>query len=337
MWPGIGAWTLASWLLVATTTALCVFGELAAQEVTPREFAAAERWLRSEQTSRDASDAATRELLEDAAAGFLWLGRELHRDAGRDRRKGLEALLSSSTLEFMRRQRSGGIRFAGQFDVLRPMQPEVGEFLFGLLLDTPQWYPNSHRVRLVPALRDVQPTSPGEPIMGRVIAMAENEDIEPEPLRRALAGMLWQWGDKRLAQQRIDALVQQSTEGDVEDRVRVLLDLSELQYELREYRSAAATHRSVQAMSKAAHLPLKPIDYYQSACTHALSGDTERAFEALQQCAELQSSPDTDSSRKLDRNLFLTDPEIDSLRRDPRFAAIMQKAFGVEPSSKLRR
>ncbi len=336
MWRGFDARAFASSWLATTTLALCLAGALTAQQ-EPREFVAVERWLVSEQTSRESLDDAMKELLLDAKAGFTWLGAELHREVGRDRHKGLEALLSQATLEFLRRQRSSGVRFAGQFDVLRPMQPEVGAFLFGLLLDTPQWYPNSHRVRLIPALRDVQPTSPGEPIVGRIVAIAENQEVEPESLRTDLACMLWQWGDKRLAQGLVDSLVRQSTEGDAEDRVRVLLQLAELQYELRDYRNSAATHRSVQAMARSARLPLKPIDYYQSACAHALMGDADRAIESLQECAALQSSPNVDSSLKLDRHLFETDPEIESLRRDSRFGAIMTKAFGAEPASKPRR
>jgi hypothetical protein len=229
------------------------------------------------------------------------------------------------------------VRFTGQYEPLRPMQPQVGGFLFGLLLDTPQWYPDSHRVRLIPALRDLQPGSPGEPLVSRIIALVENREIEPEPLRLALSCMLWQWGIKQFGQERIDLLVQQSTEGDAEDRIRVLLDLAELQYELRDYRSAAATHRSVQVMARAAHLPLKPIDWYQSACSHALVGDTERAFAALQECAALQASSAVDSSLKLERKLFDGDPEIESLRRDARFAAIVAKAFPVESAPRTGR
>lgn len=337
MWRCIGRRAFASWLTATIACTLCLGGGIAAQQDPPREFVAVERWLASDQTSREGLDDASKELLVDAPAGFVWLGAELHREAGRDRRKGLEGLLSHCTLEFLRRQRASGVRFAGQFDVLRPMQPEVGEFLFGLLLDTPQWYPTSHRVRLVPALRDVQPGSPGEPLVGRVAAVAENVEIEPEPLRIALACMLWQWGHKQLAQERIDALVRLSTEGDAEDRIRVLLELADLQYELRDYRNAAATHRSVQAMAKAGRLPLKPIDYYQAACAHALIGDVDRAFDALLECAALQASPSVDSSLKLERHLFQTDPEIESLRRDARFAAIMAKAFGAEPAGKSRR
>lgn len=326
MWRGIGA-RFTSWRIASAIATACLTGAVGAQQPTSPDFAAVERWLGSDQTAREGLEAAVKELLADAPAGFAWLGAELRRDVGRDRRKGLEAMVSHVTLEFLQRQDRSGIRFAGQFEPLRPLQPQVGEFLFGLLLDTPQWYPNSHRARLIPALRDLQPGSPGEPLVGRVVALAGNLEIEPEPLRLAVACLLWQWGIGQFAQERIDSLVQQSTEGDVEDRIRVLLELAELYHELRNYRSAAATHRSVQAMATAASVALKPIDWYQSACSLALTGDVDRAFAALRECAARQASPTVDSSHKLLRSLFETDPEIAVLRRDARFAAILATAF----------
>lgn len=329
MWRGIGVAPSVGWRIAALAFA-CGLG---AQQDPVREFVEVERWLLSDQGVGDGLTAATKELLADAPVGLVWLGAELRREGSRERKKGLETLVSHVTLEFLRRQRDSGVRFVGQYDALRPLQPWVGQFLFGLLLDTPQWYPHSHRVRLIPALRDLQVMSPGAPLVDRVMAIVENDAIEPESLRVALACMLWQWGVPRFAQERIDDLVRQSTEGDAEDRIRVLRELAELYYELRDHRSAAATHRSVQAMAKAARVLLDPLDWYQSACSHALIGDTDRAFEALQQCAVLQAAPGVDVSRKLPRALFLTDPEIDSLREDPRFAAILAKAFPAEPAS----
>lgn len=331
MWRCIGARPCSRWLIAGLVSASGVAGALVAQQDAVHDYVLVERWLSSDQADREAMDAAVKELLADAPPGLAWLGTELRRAGPRERSKGLATLVSPVTLEFLRRQQSSGVRFAGQFDALRPMQPQVGEFLFGLLLDTPQWYPHSHRTRLVPALRDLQPTSPGEPLVGRVIAIVENQAIEPEPLRVALAALLWQWGVTRFAQERIDVLVAQSAEGDAEDRIRVLLELAEVQYELRDYTSAAATHRSVQAMAKTARASLKPIDYYQSACNHALIGDLDRAFDSLDRCAALQASPTVDSSLKLGRRLFEIDPEIESLRRDPRFAAILTKAFPAVP------
>lgn len=334
MRPGSEARRWLGWWTAATVAASFAVAGAVAQQPAPPDFPAVQRWLATDQSERNGLEVAVRELLADVPAGMAWLGAELQRDAGRDRRKGLESLVSNVTLEFLHRQQQSGVRFAGQFQPLRPLQPLVNEFLFVLLLDTPQWYPTSHRDRLVPALCDLQPTSPGEPLIGRVLTLVENREIEPEPLRQALACLLWQWGKKQYAQERLDALLQESGEGDVEDRVRVMLQLTELQYELREYRSAAATHRALQAMAKGAALSLKPLDWYQSACCHALAGDPDRAFESLQCCAELQAAATVDSSLKLERRLFETDPEIESLRRDARFAAILEQAFPGEPEPK---
>ncbi|MBX3462647.1 MAG: hypothetical protein KF830_05720 [Planctomycetes bacterium] len=317
------------WLLALAPAATGLPG--VAQEPAAPPWPQTERWLQSDQAARPALEAAVAELLLDPPAGCAWLGAQLRAEAGPERRKGLTALVAHTTLEFVRRQRESGVRFVGQYLPLQPMQPQVGDFLFGLLLDTPDWFPHTHRVRLVPALRDLQPVSPGAPRLGRVLALAEDEEREPEPLRGALACLLWQWGLPELAQQRLDALRRQSTEGDAEDRLRVLLELAELQYELREYRAAAATHRGLQAMARNANLQLKPIDFYQAACAHALAGEVDRALDALDACAALQASPEVDSSRKLERSLFDGDPELAALRPHPRFAGIVARAFPAPP------
>jgi len=293
--------------------------------------AAAARWLASDQTSRPLLDEAVAALLSSPEKGFTWLGGQLARtDAEQSFRKGVDSLVVHATLEFVRRQRTCGMRFDGQYLPLRHAQPRVGEFLFELLLDTPEWYPHTHRVHLIRPLRELQTTPPAEPQLGRIIAMAEDAAREPDNLRHALAALLWQWGHKELAQQALETLQRASGEGDAAARVGSLLELAEFQYELRDYRGAAATHRSVFALATSSEIELKPIDHYASACAHALAGDVERSITSLQRCAERLASPDLDSSHRLTRELFEKDPELAAVRRDPRWTAIVARAFGAD-------
>ena len=304
------------------------------QEAAP-DFPTVRRWLDQWSVDREGSrkdlDDAVKELLVKPEAGFDWLAKKLG-EATAAQRKGVELVVTNAVIEYLRRKHQRGITFAGQYEPLRRLQPFVGELLFGLVLDTPQWFPHTHRVRLVRPLRDLYPRAPSEARLAEVVALADSS-IEPDELRSALSCMLWQWGTRQPAQARLDALRRESGEGEVEDRLRTMLRLAELQYELLDYGAAAATHRSVHALAESSKVPLRPIDLYAAACVFALTGDVERGLATLRKCASIQSAPDTDAALKLARSLWDDDPEIDVLRRDPRYAAIHEQAFGPADTS----
>jgi len=295
-----------------------------------RVSAVVEKWLASDQTSEELRDQTVTVILKDAAVGLAWLGKILPtalQAPAEPRSKGVLAVAMATALEFLRQQTTSEVVFAGQYEPLKPLQPYVGDVFFGLLLETPDWYPDTHRKQLVPALRDLQPTLPSAARVERIIALAENA-AEPEDLRAQLGCMLWQWGKKQFVQGRLDKLVQDSAEGDAEDRVRALLELAELQYQLRDYKASAATHRSLQSLAAAGHYTQKPTDWYWAACVNALIGNVDRGIEALQKCADLQASPTVDSSHKVKRETFEKDPEIAVLRADARYGPIFARAFG---------
>lgn len=290
----------------------------------------AETWLAGDQISQPELEKVVRALFVDRAAGLLWLSRQVPAavaNPNEPRSKGVVTLVTHEMLEFLKREHASEWRFAGQFEPLEVLQPFVGDQLFRLLLETPEWYPNTHRVELVPALRDLQPKPPSEARFAAVKAIAENADLEPIDLRRALAGLLWQWGDKACAQKWLDELQANCGDGDAEDRVVAMLELAEFQYSLRDYAGSARTHRALQSMAKSAGVPLKPVDHYAAACVHNLSGQRERAFEQLQRCFDLLGASNIDSSHKLSRELFERDPEIRELRADARFAAMLDKVL----------
>ena len=302
-----------------------------------KAVAAAEAWIATDQTSEELLQKAVTALLVEPTPGIRWLGEKLPKalEARTEvRSKGFIALATHVCLEFLKRGNSSGMVYEGQFAGLKPLQPFVSDLFFELLLDTPNWYPETHRIQLVPALRDLHMTAPSAARVEGVIAIVDNAAIEPDPLRQALACMLWQWGRKEYAQVWIDQLQRENVEGDTEDRVRTQLLLADLQYRLREYRLSAATHRSLELMAEKSHYPLKPTDYYSAACVWALSGNVDRGIEALGKCAALQAAPGTDSSHKLERKLFEKDPEIAALRADSRFAAIFAKMFPDDPGEK---
>ncbi len=324
-----------SWsMMVVLATASA--GLFAQQENTPATkaeaawTAAVDRWLESDHTDESLLQSAVAALLVDAPRGLAWLGERLPAslaDRAPARNKGTIALATHAILGFLKQQHECGYVFAGQYLPLQALQPYAGDLLFEWLLDTPDWYPDTQRVRLVPALRDLQTVLPERKRVARIVALVEDAKNEPVSLRRSLVCILWQWGERRLAQQWLEELQGRISVGDEQDRIDTLLELAALQYELREYRSAAATHRTLQNIAKAGNHRLRPIDWYWSACVHSLTQQVDRGMEALQRCAELQQDRSTDTSLHLPKKLFLEDPEIANLRKDPRFEAIVRQLF----------
>lgn len=324
----------------AASAVICVIATAATARAQQRPAAspqapyaaAAEKWLAGAQTSRDELDATVKALLADPAAGIAWLAAELKpalAAPSEPRSKGVQSLCTHTILDFCRRQRETGITFDGQYSALLPLQPYAGDLLFSLLLATPDWFPHNLRTQLIRPLRDLQPTAPAASRVDAASRLVEDEAIEPENLRRGVASLLWQWGTKRYAQAIVDKLVVASGEGDAEDRVQETLELADYLCLLREYKQSANAHRAAQALAKGAGVTLKPIAWYSAACVHALLGDVERGLVALDTCADLLASPHLDSSLRLPRAMFDTDPELALLRRDARFAAIVKKAFAV--------
>lgn len=297
--------------------------------------AAIAKWLASEQTDQALLADTVKALLEHPKQGLPQLGARLPAalaDRTQLANKGVIALATHTVLGFLERQRTIGFQFAGQYAPLAALQPYAGDLLFDLLLDTPDWYPDTFRVRLVPALQDLQPEPPTPARLAGVQRLVAAADVEPEPLCRALACLLWQWGDRAPATRLLENLQAQIADSDAEDRIRVLRELADLQYRLREYRAAAATHRTMQSIAATAKVQLRPGDWYWSACLHALTGSVARGLEALERCADVQLDPGTDSSLHLERKLFEQDPEIAALRSDPRFSAVLKRLFPDSPA-----
>ncbi|HLQ38639.1 MAG TPA: hypothetical protein VK348_12600 [Planctomycetota bacterium] len=286
-------------------------------------------WLDSDQVDEAQLDKTVASVLDAGRIGLRLLGDDVRAatDPASKRTKGTLALAVHVSLEFLKRQTGSKMTFAGQYDPLRPLQPFAGKLFTRLLLDSPQWFPSTHRVQLVPALRDLFPEPPGDELIAGAVSLVENEDLEPKDLRRALACALHQWGRKQYVQPDLDRWQKQSSEGDPEDRALALRNLAELHYQLRDYRAAAATYMTLVALAESSGVPLWPTDYYAQACTLSLASEAERALAALEKCAELQASPSVDASVKLERSLWEQDPELALVRGTERFKKAFAKAF----------
>jgi hypothetical protein len=315
-------------------------GERASPAVSPPEarlaaataaIAAAERWLGTDQTDVDGRDAIVRDLLLASAAPVdAWFQAVLQGSATQPqtpRAKGVRALATQFALGHVQQQLATEITFVGQYDRLHALQPFVTELFFDLLLETPEWFAYTRRLQLVAPLRDLVRQSPPLARRDAVARLVENERIEPEDLRRALAAALAQWGMPEPAARVVAELRQAASDGDGPERLATTLELADYYVQLRDYKSAASAHRTAQALAKSAGVPLLPIAWYAATCVHALLGDVERAFAALEQCTARLAAPELDPSHRLRRTMFDLDPELAVLRGDPRFARLVAAAF----------
>lgn len=80
--------------------------------------------------------------------------------------------------------------------------------------------------------------------------------------------------------------------------------------------------RALQADRRLTRLvPDRPIPWYNLACSYAVLGMIDPAFDALQRALDL-------GYRHLRQ--LLRDPDLKALRRDPRFARLLRQALGAE-------
>lgn len=286
-------------------------------------------WLQSGMTDEELLGKTVKAVLDGGDAALRWFGGELAAatDPAAAKTKGLQAVATHVCLEFVKRAVKSEMVFAGQYRPLQPLMPFVGRLFLQLLLETPDWYPDTFRAQLVPPLRDLYPQSPGQREVLGMIAMVRNVDIEPENLRVQLSLALFQWGHPEFVQPVLERWRQASGDGDAADRVEALRMLADLQYQLRQYGDSAATHRSMELMADKGGVPLWPTDYYASACVHALSGDRDKALDEFEKCVDRQTSGTVDSSLHIKQKVFERDPEIESLRGTERFQQAMRRAF----------
>lgn len=297
-------------------------------------IAAAERWLEEGGIRALEAERIVARLAVDRPATIAWLARLLPdaaEDPGTPRARAIHSLTTMVALDFVQGQRATDMVYAGQYAPLQPLMPFVGERFFDLVLVTPPWFAFTRRVHLVGPLRDLQPRAPSAERLEAVIRLVENER-EDLVLRRQLSGALWQWGTKEFAQRTLTQLQAETTEGLPGQRVHALLELADFHTMLREYRAAASTHLAAQALARRSEVPLLPVAWYAAACVHSLAGDQKRGLEAFESLAELLASPHLDSSHRIARKNLENDPELALLRKDPRFAAAMARAFPIDPA-----
>lgn len=330
---------LVSFFALLATAALV--GQDPVAPVPPKEPAYAvvmKRWIRSAHDDRKLLDECAAALLDAGEPGLRALHLELTtlKAEDRDRRIAIETLLSTTVLASLEREANRGMRFAGQFDHLRTLQPYAGNFLLNLMLQTPSWFPSDQRVLVVPPLRDVFQKPPEASTLHRLEEMAKDEDFESEELREALSLALAQWGRRDLVKKRLDTYTENAGDGKTADELHFVRALAKLEYELREYPEAAAWWERFITGTVALGDRVAAIDEYDAACSYSLAARGDDALAALERCAALVADGKVDSSAVITREMFENDPDLRAVRGHERFAAAMTKAFG-EKAGEARR
>lgn len=293
---------------------------------------ALEAWFAADPRDRDEStrDQVVAKVMAAGVGGLdllaLWSKRVAQSE---DRKLDLAArtIVGQVALRWLKKVEKGPARYAGQYDGLRRLQPVVGEFYMRLLLDTPQWFPDTSRWLVIPALRDLYPKGPDPETLEQVEIMAKNVEVEPEYLRLGLAYALAQWGRRDLIKVKIRALEKQAASEEAEVALLAKRDLAKIHYEIRDYAFGAVAYREFLSAAESARIVF-PVNYYNAACCMCLSGDRRSALKFLEKCLAINNSADVDPSMRVKRALFDSDPEINLVRKDPRFVLMVEKAFG---------
>lgn len=296
----------------------------------------------------EASDLSDRRLLETAVEAILRAGAPAIADLGAratavaaekpaDRRKveALDAAVTHLAIGYLKRESEAEMLYEGQYAPLRALQPYVGKLYLDLLLKTPDWYDQGNRHVLVAPLRDIFLASPGADVVAALREIATDEDFEPEPLRQNLAFALAQWGDPSLIEARIARVEKNLADETIgrDQRAALRYELADIHYTLRAYPRAARIHVELLREAEAADVPLLPNHYYNAACALARAGQPDAAFDELARAVARQTGSPIDPSQKLERKLFEQDHDLDTLRGDPRFGALVEKAFGPTKST----
>lgn len=299
---------------------------------------AVNRWLAEDWTVERHRQQVVRQVLE-TERGLAYLGEQLRAagDKPSRRRTGLSNLGTRVVVAVIDRALASGVAFRGQHKALEAMQPFASEALFTLLLRPPDWFASTRRQQLVAAIADLEESAPDADIFEEIIEVIENAEVEPADLRLTLSCLVWQWGERQYVEAELRRLRSASAEGDAEDRLIAMRELANLHYRVMDFGKAASTHRALEMMADRADLSLMPIDWYWSACYHALAGKIDRGLESLQRCTEMLASPEVDSSLKLPESLFRNDPELGPLRQAPGFKAAVDRAFPAKKAGQSTR
>lgn len=285
------------------------------------------RWVDSDHTDSDLLDRTVTAVLDDGRPGFAHVAARLRAATERRPRAAVESLITRIALGYLNREGESGLVYAGQFESLDPLMPQVGTFFLNLVVATPPWFPSNMRAGVVPALRDLFPKGPGEDDLAALRAIADNREFEPEDLRVALGYALYQWGQRDIVERRVTELTRSAGERSTADELFFVRELAVLRYLVRDFAAAADTWVEFLRSTEALDDTPSALDYYNATCNLSLAGRIPQALAELERCATSLATRPQESSVELTREMFAKDPDLRAIRSTKRFEALVERAF----------
>ncbi len=269
----------------------------------------------------DAQKASLAKLAGDQPAGAAAL-KQLD-DRGR-------AILARGVQTFVRKKVATNALYAGQYLELRDFHPESSDLLLLWAKAAPRGEPNAQAFRTA-CLRALRDTLAAEHATDRIRAdlrevATKAQSTGNDDLFLTTACALHQYGDPEMFD-RIKATVLKEAESkDPAAKLGALNTLANLHYQLRKYDDAATYYAAVVTAAEAmpdsnANLPTL---IYNTACSLALAGKVDEAFTYLEKALV--------TAIKLERPfapaMLGEDHDLDNLRKDPRYQALLDKHVG---------
>lgn len=315
--------TLRAIVAVAPAPAAPAPGAAPTPPAKPTEFAEDLKKVMADAIGNDAEvqKASLAKLAADATNGPLALAQLA--DRGR-------AILARCVSNFVRRQADTNAIYAGQYLALRDFNPEVSELLLRWAKEAPRdaANPDQFRTACLRALRDTlaadQATDQVRTQLKEIAQKAQAGRNQDYFITAVCA--LQQYGDATLFDKIKDNVQKQSEGAGDEGKTQAASMLAELHYTARRYEEAANHYKAFVALLEQAPTPPQglPTVIYNTACSLALAGKTEEAFQYLEKALDAG----TKSQQPLTKALLDSDHDIETLRKDPRFAALYEKHFG---------
>jgi tetratricopeptide (TPR) repeat protein len=305
-------------------------GSVGAQDLSEAK-AKIDAALAAEGGERGPAEDAARAVLRAGEPGIAELAGRIaavRRAQDSDSARRLSSVLTHLAVQYLDRVEKSGMSFAGQFAALAPLQPAIGRVYLDLLLETPDWFPQGNRARVVAPLRDLLTEPPEHAVMERLRQIAAAEDSETQALREAVGYALAQWGDRGPVDARLGGLADQlASAGDAERRQALLVAMAEIHHRVRDYAKAADAYLEALRSGEREGAQLLPAQYYNAACSLAQAGRGDAALDELERCMALMRSERFDPSQLIEKRMLLEDRDLRPLRGNTRFEELLRAAF----------
>lgn len=241
-----------------------------------------------------------------------------------------EADRAAALVEYIEDQVATNAIYAGQYSALRKLEWNVQKLLQQWISKAPRQVMNKDALRRasINALRDLIEEGKASDDLRDVLKQLAEDWFEHAEVRKAAVYALAQFGDRTLVEKAIEEATKKTKAEDINSQVQGYYDLANIHYNLRQYDDAVKAYRQ---LIKLGGSRLSPVVLYNCACSLALAGKKDEAF------AMLEESLKRNRPGGMGKRLLETDMDIQSLRKDERFAGLMKKYFGTptkEPGAK---